>query len=112
MMASLSASFGRWRSRQFSETFSSPSWNHLKNGAFDSSRICVKGRDHLSSARACFAQKPSKSLSASAHMARYAAMPGTFAFLTNSAGGGKARDSFNTDSMVDIFRAPRVDIDL
>jgi hypothetical protein len=51
------------------EAFSSPSWNHLKNGAFDSSRILVNGFVHMSSFLACFAQKPSKSRSASLHIA-------------------------------------------
>jgi len=70
MIATLSPKVARCRSRQFSEAFSSPSWNHLKNGALDSSSVLVKGFDHLSSALACFAQKPSKSVSASAHIAR------------------------------------------
>ena len=70
MIATLSGCVARCRSRQLYDAFIVPSWNHLKNGAFDSSSVCVKGFFHRSSARACRAQKPSKSRSASAHIAR------------------------------------------
>ena len=68
-IATLSGWVRRCRSRQLAEALSSPSWNHLKNGAFDSSSVLVKGRVQLSSSRASFAQKPSKSRSASLHIA-------------------------------------------
>src|SRR5204863_7135826 len=93
----------RWRSRQLYEAFSSPSWNQRKNGAFDSSSTWVKGFDQLSVSRACFAQKPSKSRSASATILREASMPEMFACLTNAGEGGKTRFSCSTDSMVDAM---------
>jgi hypothetical protein len=91
----------RWRSRQFLEALSSPSWNHLKKGAFDSSSVLVNGLSHMSSFLACFAQKPSKSRSASAHIALYAASPGCW---RASAARRRREDavSWRTDSMVDM----------
>ena len=58
-----------WRSRQLNEALSSPSANHWKKGAFELSRVCVKGLCQLRFSRARLAQKPSKSCSASAHSA-------------------------------------------
>ena len=101
MIATLSGCVARCRSRQLYDALSSPSWNHLKNGAFDSSSVFVNGFFQSSSARACFAQNPSKSRSASAHIARYASMPEMLAWATNSGAGGNTRLSVNTDSIMD-----------
>ena len=65
----------------------------LKKGALDSSRIFVNGFVHRSSFLACFAQKPSRSLSPSATIALYAAIPAMLAVFWSSAGGGKTRVS-------------------
>src|SRR5258706_3048139 len=108
MRATLPGCEARWRSRQLYDALSSPSWNHLKKGALDSSSTLVKGFDHLSSWRACFAQKPSKPLSASAHIALYTPIPAMLACFAKPSGGGKVRDCSGTDSMVDM-RAPPVD---
>src|SRR6476619_7655193 len=101
MIATLPGCVSRCRSRQLYDAFISPSWNHLKNGAFDSSSVFVNGLCHRSSARACFAQKPSKSLSASAHIALYAGIPEMLACLTKASEGGNTRFSCRTDSIPD-----------
>src|SRR5437868_4374945 len=99
MIAVLSGCVLRCLSRQLAEAFSSPSWNQRKNGAFDSSRVLVKGFDQIRFSRARRAQKPSKSRSASATSLRYASMPEMLACLTNAGDGGKTRFSFSTVSM-------------
>src|SRR5882672_10711288 len=100
MIAVLSPCVFRCRSRQLYDAFSSPSWNHLKNGAFDSSSTRVNGLCQSTCSFASRPQKPSKSRSASSHSAWKAAAPDTLACLTNSGEGGNSRSSCSTDSMV------------
>src|SRR2546422_2920579 len=61
MIAVLSPCVFRCRSRQLYDAFSSPSWNHLKNGAFDSSSTRVNGLCQSTCSFASRPQKPSKS---------------------------------------------------
>ena len=56
-------------SRQFALAFNSPSSNHLKNGGFDSSSVCVNGLVQITFSRASRLQKAFGSFSASAQSA-------------------------------------------
>src|SRR6476469_4918463 len=79
----------RWRSRQFSETFSLPPTNHLANGSFQSSTF-VHFLLHFSS-EASRAQNLSGFLIDSSQSFLYSARDWTRAFLENSLDGLKTR---------------------
>src|ERR1700678_2143863 len=86
-----------WRSRQLYERLILPPRNHFAHGAFHSSTLS-HGLNQWSS-RATSAQKPSGSAAARAQILSYSSLLWMWAFLLNSAGGGKERVSVRTESI-------------
>src|SRR3954449_5371298 len=83
-----------WRSRQLYETLILPSWNHLKNGAFESSRASVGSSNQSSRSLVCFSHHAAGSLSASSCIDKSV----TRASLTKSSGGSKRSCSSRSSS--------------